>query len=254
MQVPINMLTWGYEMERFIKNYDPKDITLDLLYNTNDWDLIELNYDLDPAKLTEWWTDVQSKFPHLFFGFNDNAHKLDLEKSKELVEQGYCGYYCGPIEGLTLAWPVDRDEPLPPPTQANLELFPEVNKDTFFHDAKIMEKFEYGYFKEIVETLGRDAFRQAIITLHYPGMYIKQHIDSKVLKLHIPIETNENACFTFGENRETATSYHFKLGKIYILNTGDWHGTSNDSEFRRAHIITRIADWHILDVINMTNE
>ena len=156
MQVPINMLTWGYEMNRFIKNYDPKDITLDLLYNTNDWDLIELNYDLDPAKLTEWWTDVQSKFPHLFFGFNENTHKLDLEKSKELVEQGYCGYYCGPIEGLTLAWPVDRDEPLPPPTQANLELFPEVNKDTFFHDAKIMEKFEYGYFKEIVETFGEE--------------------------------------------------------------------------------------------------
>jgi len=26
-------------MNRFIKNYNPKDITLDLLYNTNDWDL-----------------------------------------------------------------------------------------------------------------------------------------------------------------------------------------------------------------------
>ena len=240
---------------RIIKDYDPKNhnITKEFLYDSNDWDLIELAYDLDVDKLQTWWKDVQEQFPHMFFGFNENSHKLELEKSKQLVEQGYCGYYCGPIQGLTLAWPVERDEPLPPPTQANLELFPEVNRETFFHDAEIMSKFEFGYFKDMLDTLGRDSFRQAIITLHYPGMYIKQHIDSKVLKLHIPVETNEHAYFHFGEDRETTTTYHLKLGKAYILNTGDWHGTSNESDLRRAHIITRIADWHILDVIALSN-
>ena len=34
---------------RVIKDYDPANhnITEDLLYNTNDWDLVELNYNID---------------------------------------------------------------------------------------------------------------------------------------------------------------------------------------------------------------
>jgi hypothetical protein len=199
--------------------------------------------------ITEKELEIKTNFGHMLFNFNDNSNKLELEKSKELVEQGYCGYYCGPIDGITLAWPVERDEPLPPPVQANLEMFPEVNRKTFFDDAKIMPKFEFGYFKELVDTLGRDSFRQSIITRHHPGMYIRQHIDSKVLKLHIPIESNENSLFHFGKDRDR--SYHLKVGKVYILNTGDWHGTSNDTDEIRSHIITRIADWQIDHVLSL---
>jgi len=241
-------------MTRIIKDYDPKNhnITLDFLYNTNDWDLIELNYSLDPAALLQWWNDVLEKFPHMIFNFNEHFEKLELEKSKEMVTQGYCGYYCGPIDGVTLAWPKERDEPLPPPVQANLDIFPEVNRNTFFDDAVIMDKFKFGYFKEMLDILGVDAFRQAIVTRHYPGMYINQHIDSKVLKLHIPIE-GDNSKFIFGKNKEHG-EYRVQPGKIYILNTGDWHGTTNESDHCRSHIITRIADWHILNVIGMTND
>ena len=137
-----------------------------------------------------------------------------------------------------------------PPAQANLNIFPEVKYDTFIDDAKIMKKFNIGYLKEMIDLLGEDSFRQAIITTHHPGMYIRQHIDSKVLKLHIPVETHENAYFHFGKDKEIG-KYHMKLGKVYILNTGDWHGTTNEGEHKRSHIITRVLPDQIQKIIRL---
>lgn len=236
-----------------IKNYHPSNhnITEDLLYETNNWDLIELNYNVDSDSLKDWWSTMLESNPDLVFNFNIHHEKLNIEKSKEMVESGYCGYYCGPIDGITLAWPTERYEPLPPPFQCNRELYPEINSDTFIDDAKILPKFLFGYFKELVDELGVDAFRQAIVSRHYPGMFIKQHIDSKRLKLHIPIETSEDSFFHFGKNRER--SYHMKQGKIYILNTGDWHGTSNDSDNERVHLITRVTREHVMNIIGLEN-
>jgi hypothetical protein len=241
-------------MNKIIKNYDPKNhgMTLDFLYNSNDWSIVELNYNLDPLKLSEWYETICTQFNYLRYSFNEMPEKLNLEKSKEMVTQGYCGYYCGPTDGITFAWPIERDDPLPPPVQANLEMYPEINLKTFYNDAKIMNKFRFGYLNEMLEILGEDNFRQMVITTHHPKMYIRQHIDSKVLKLHIPVETNENAFFHFGPNKEV--KYHMKLGKIYILNTGDWHGTTNESDFKRSHIITRASPDHILKIIELTND
>lgn len=241
-------------MERIIKNYNPLDINLTstFLYESNDWDLVELNYNLDVTKLTEWYNEVSDKFSYLRYDFNSMPEKLNLEKSKEKVENGYCGYYCGPIDGITFSWPIDRDEPLPPPTQANLDIFPEINYETFFHDAKLMNKFRFGYLNEMLNILDEDNFKQMIITTHYPNMYIRQHIDSKVLKMHIPVETHEGALFHFGPNRER--SYHLKLGKAYILNTGDWHGTSNNGNRTRSHIITRVSPLKLDNLLKLTND
>lgn len=238
---------------RVIKDYSPTDhtITNDLLYNTNDWDLVELNYNLDSASLKKWWYEMLDKFPGTLFNFNKNYDMLNLEKSKQMVEQGYCGYYCGPIDGITLAWPKERYEPLPPPVQCNPELYPEVDMSTFNAVAKILPNFKFGYFEEMVNVLGENSFRQAVTSRHYPGMYIKQHKDSKVLKLHIPIESDDNSYFHFGEDR--SRKYHLKEGKVYILNTGDWHGTSNETEHFRTHIITRVDPGHVQTILSLVN-
>lgn len=239
---------------RVIKDYDPINhgITEEFLRESNDWDLVELNYNIDSVRFKQWWDDVLTKFPETIFNFNQHHEMLNLEKSKEMVESGYCGYYCGPIDGITIAWPIERYEPLPPPVQCNPEKFPEVNMETFIHDAEIMPNFKFGYFSELVDALGWDAFRQTVTSRHYPGMYIRQHIDSKRLKLHIPIETSEGSYFHFGKNRDR--SYHMKLGKAYILNTGDWHGTSNDTEHFRTHMISRIIQGHIPKLLSLTND
>jgi hypothetical protein len=235
---------------RIIKNYNPDELTNDFLYNTNDWDLIELNIELDKEKLTNWYSNLCKDFEHLRFQFNKFPEKLNLDLSKKMVEQGHCGYFCGPIDGITLAWPEERYEPLPPPAQANKEMYPEINYDTFVDDAKIMNNFKAGYLKEMLDLLGEDSFRQAVITTHYPGMYIKQHRDSKVLKLHIPVETHDNAFFHFGKDKERS-QYNMKLGKIYILNANDWHGTTNEGDKNRSHLITRILPEQVQKVIRL---
>ena len=66
---------------RIIKNYDPSKITKEFLYNTNDWDLIELNYNINSTKLKQWWDTVLEKFPHMIFDFNTHFEKLELEKT-----------------------------------------------------------------------------------------------------------------------------------------------------------------------------
>jgi len=240
-------------MDRVIKDYMPSNhgITKKFLYESNDWDIIELNYSIDINALQDWFKTLETDFSYLKYDFNKMHNLLNLELSKQMVEQGYCGYYCGPIYGYTLAWPIERYEPLPPPVQANLDLFPEVNLDTFNTDAKILSKVRFGYFDYLVNDLGEDVFRQLVVTNHLPKMYIRQHIDSKVLKLHIPIFTDENAVFHFGKNKER--NYHMKAGKAYILNPGDWHGTENNSNVTRSHIITRIAEEKVLELIEKTN-
>lgn len=238
---------------RVIKDYDPTNhnITNEFLIESNDWDLVELNYNLDGAQLKQWWDEILLQFPNTIFNFNKNYDKLNLEKSKEMVENGYCGYYCGPIDGITLAWPVEKYEPLPPPHQCNVEMYPEVNIDTFIHDAKVLPKYKFGYYSFLIDLFGEDAFRQSIASRHYPGMYIRQHLDSKRLKLHIPVETTEETLFHFGKERER--KYHMKLGKAYILNTGDWHGTSNETPNFRTHLISRIMPSQLQHIISLTN-
>jgi hypothetical protein len=105
----------------------------------------------------------------------------------------------------------------------------------------------------MVDTIGKDAFRQAIIVCHHPTMKILQHQDSPdCLKLHIPIKTNKDAVFKFGKDGER--EYHLKEGKVYLLNTGIWHGTDNPSPTQeRIHIITRITGEHLSRVM-MLNE
>ena len=236
---------------RVIKNYDMDNVTNEFLYSSHDWDLVELNYSLDADKLSAWYQEIYQEFMFMRFAFNDNPQKLDLEKSAELVSRGHCGIYCGPIDGLTLAWPTERYEPLPPPVQCNPEVFPEVNYETFFDDAKLLKRFVKGYFAEMIDVLGEDSFHQAIIATHHDGMFIRPHVDSNVLKLHIPVETHPGSLFHFGPNNER--SYHMKLGKIYLLNTKAWHGTTNNGG-KRSHIITRVADSHLQTILGLTNE
>ena len=240
---------------RIITNYDPKNhnLTNEFLFETNDWDLIELNYNLDVSKLQGWYDEFVKTFGYLKFSFDDHSEKLELERSKYMVDNGYCGQYCGPIEGITLAWTEERYEPLPPTKQFNKEMFPGIDPEVFRNESRVLERFRYGYFNELLTLMGEDAWRKALITIHHPGMYIRQHLDSKDLKMHIPIYSNDKALFHFGKDRDR--SYHMKVGKAYILNTDDWHGTSNDTtDGYKIHFISRVKPSVMQNIISLTNE
>jgi len=237
---------------RIIKDYDLNDerITLEYLYDTDDWDLVECNLNLDPIKLEKYYNDFVDQFDHLKFYFSAYPEKVDIDKSKRLFqEEGKPGIGCGPIFGFTLAWPSERYEPLPAPSQLNKSMYPEVNYETFIDDAKILTKFNFGYLTELIDLLGFDALRQPVMATHHPGMTIGQHTDRKdPLKLHIPIITNNDACFLFGKEKERC--YHMKVGKVYILNTGYPHGTENPTGLR-THLISRILKYHTPYVLGL---
>lgn len=235
-----------------IKNYNPVDYPAEYLYAHDDWDLVEFNFNINSSLLQQWYNELLIDFKENIFAFNEFQERLNVEKSKEMVEQGYCGVYCGPIDAITLAWPKERYEPLPPPSQCNPDMFPEVVKDTFINDALLLGKYNKGYFNTMVNAMGKDAFRQAIVVRHHPTMKILQHQDTPdCLKLHIPVSTNKDAVFKFGENAER--EYHLKEGKAYLLNTGIWHGTANLSTTDyRIHIITRITREHLSYTLGLT--
>ena len=54
---------------RVIKNYNPKDINLDMLYNDTSWGAIELNLKLDHTQLLEYYQKIKSDFSHVHMDF-----------------------------------------------------------------------------------------------------------------------------------------------------------------------------------------
>jgi hypothetical protein len=232
---------------RVIKNYEPKDINMDMLYNDTSWGAIELNLNLDANQLLEYYQKIKNDFSHVYFDFYKFPERLKIEISKQYMELGYCGYYCGPISGYTLAWPVEKYEPLPPSGQANADMFPEILDPEFYEKSNVLPKYRFGYMNYLLEWLGNDSLKQCIITIHGPTAKINTHTDSSVKKLHIPLVTNEQAFFCFGKDREV--KFNMKVGKAYILNTNAYHGTENNGSTDRAHIITRIDEDVIMKVV-----
>ena len=109
---------------KMIKDYKANDIDINDLHTNKDWDIIELNWKLDPVKAEEYFNQVEEKFrKETYFNFTDFPDLLDIEISKQYMEGNYCGYYCGPIGGYTIGWPIDRDIPIPPPNQVNKEVY-----------------------------------------------------------------------------------------------------------------------------------
>jgi hypothetical protein len=103
-----------------------------------------------------------------------------------------------------------------------------------------MKVYKFGILNSMIETLTLPALRQMLIALHPPGLKVDTHTDGKTRKLHVPFYTNKDAVFTFGENRER--KYHMELGKGYIINTLVPHGTENNGNTERVHLLSRVDD------------
>ena len=47
---------------KMIKDYNAKDIDINGLHTSKDWDIIELNWQLDPVKAEEYFNEVEKNF------------------------------------------------------------------------------------------------------------------------------------------------------------------------------------------------
>lgn len=209
------------------------------LRNSRDWHFIELKLDIDVARLVDWYKVVSTELEHLKFNFSKKDLILPLEEQTD-----DSSVLLGGIHSYGLSWPVEQDLPLPPRFAARPDLYPETvtTEDDFNSQVKVMQKYKFGYFKELYEQLGEDFFAWARITVHDPGAEIKSHTDGtkNVFRIHIPIVTNKDAYFYWGDAK-----YNFEVGKVYLINTSAVHSTINSGTSERAHIIThpRNVSW-----------
>jgi hypothetical protein len=201
------------------------------LRTSTDWDFIELNIAIDIDKLQLWYADVNKQFPHLKFSFALTEYVIPNKKQSILN---------GGIHSFGISWPVEQQLPIPPKYAARPELYPETNlTDKEFNDQmKAMERYKFGYFKELFDKLGEETFSWSRITIHDPKANIDPHIDGpQTIRLHIPIVTNSQAWFFWGDKK-----YNFIPGKVYLINTSAVHYTVNEGDTERAHIISHPAN------------
>ena len=79
------------------------------------------------------------------------------------------------------------------------------------------------------------------------GKSLRKHTDNidddilrkKIVRLHIPIRTNDQVVFTVYENNDDEMGMHLNLktGKYYYLDVSQPHAVSNNSPFDRYHLV-----------------
>ena len=235
-------------MSQYIKNYNAADFT-DNFIKSNDWDIIELNVQLDPVQLTEYINQVKTTLAHLYFDFTYKDY-LRPDVYERFIKENKVFNYAGNIGGWTVSWPADRDIPCPGQHQALPEKYPELENCDFYYDSTIMSCYNFGYLKTIREHLTDASLRQMLFSKHHPGLDVLKHVDGPRKKLHIPFETNPDVVFAFGDDLER--SYHMELGKIYMINPLVPHGTSNDGNTDRIHLLTRVDFDYMPTLFSMT--
>lgn len=189
------------------------------------FDIKELpNFKFSHQKLLNYYNEVVEKFQHLKWT-PTNIDTMDHNVSK------------------VYSWAIQsnlKDPKLPCPP------YDIKHDDDVTGDFQTPTELLYGPVKIIV-----DAFpdiRQTVISAHPPGTLIKEHVDNdEFIKIHIPIITNKQSYFTFTDKK-----YNLEIGKAYLINTTLKHGTINEGDNDRVHLIFKLPVEHV-DLILSNN-
>lgn len=215
-------------MDRYIT--DVSLLTAEDLKNY-DWDIIELNIDINHSEVRDWFNIISEKFGNMQF----NVSKTELmkpeirDRMKEFQEQ----HLWGTPKQWTLQWSVQRDDAIPFRYIADPAQYPEILEDDF--DKKFntpLEQYYFGGFKKLVELLGDGAWEVARLVQLDKDTGLKKHVDIQppqfLPRMHYQIEYTQNAAWWFGENMER--KYVLENGKLYIMNTAVLHTAKNEDE------------------------
>lgn len=190
-----------------------------------DFDIKELpNIKFSIESLREYYETVKNNFQHLKWtanGFDQKNHKVS-----EL--------YSWAIQSNLK----DISKPCPPyDIKHDIEVI-----GTFDNPTELL----FGFGKIVVDAIPN--IRQTVISAHPRGTVIEQHIDNtEFLKIHIPIYTNDESYFSFGDK-----NYNLQAGKAYLVNTTKSHGTVNDGTDDRIHFIFKIPIGSIDEILTTT--
>ena len=100
--------------------------------------------------------------------------------------------------------------------------------------------------REMISKLPCD-FERIRFTKLVAGKALKKHTDNidddiknkKIVRLHIPIRTNEDVIFTFYENEKDSKGklFNLKTGHYYYLDVTKPHSVRNNSNIDRYHLV-----------------
>lgn len=211
---------------------------------SDSWDIINCKISLDVDGLVDWYNIICEAYKHLRFDFSVSSVLKEEYVTKDDT-YGYDNVLKGNIFSWTLDWPVEKELPIPPVFAANEDLFPELKENQKF---VLQEKYKFGYFNDVCKKLGSDFFKYSRITVHDTNAVIEKHTDGiKGIRVHIPIISNNESKFLFGEKLDR--EYVLEPGNVYIINTQVPHSTVNKGP-TRAHIITDPGIDKILGLLN----
>jgi len=235
---------------RYLKHCNPVDLTKEFLAS-KDWDIIEINLTIDPIQLFEYYHILKTELADFCFSF-DSKDYLRPEIYERFQKEGKVGNYIGNVSAWSVSWPINRDIPCPSRFQADPNVYPEIkdiSQMDFAETAHPQPRYVFGILEKLLNRLSERALRQMLVSNHPAGLQVANHVDSDLKKLHIPLYTNSNAVFTFGENDERV--YQMEVGKIYIINPIVPHGTFNGGDTERTHLLSRIDLDYIPEVVGM---
>jgi hypothetical protein len=175
------------------------------------------NIKFDTNELVEYFHKLETDYQHLKWtvpdGMNKLTHKVD-------------NMYSWAIQSNMK----DPSKPCPPYHIENKE-------DSDLNDSfQVPTELIFGFGKKIVDSFPN--IRQTVITCHPPNTFIDQHIDSdNYVKVHIPIKTNKNSYFIFEDEK-----FNLEVGNAYLVNTALMHGTDNQGDSDRIHLIFKITE------------
>ena len=237
--------------------------------NSKDWDIIELDWNLDSLFLQSWYEQVHEQYNHLYFSWRkeeylkEKYHLKNIDtafagevgaEGRGVHDEGYhiIKYIKDQLEipeeilVMEISWYCEKEIPCTPKWAGREDLYPELINPG---EKTVQEKFKFGYFKKLYDQLGEAVWRDTSIRHHQPGVVLGKHIDGPdVQRLHIPVDSDPNALFLYGENLER--EYNMKPGKAYVINAAIPHGTINKSKESRVHIQTKPTHENLLKILN----
>ena len=171
--------------------------------------IIPLDNEFNLNELLEYYNTLERDYQHLKWTFKNDVEDAD----KGHKHDGIFGW--GIQSNLN-----DLSKPCPPY---------DIHKERtdVYRDTELV----FGFAKKIIDYF--PGVRQLGIAGHPHGVEILQHKDNdEFYKIHIPIITNDEAYFVFGDD-----NYVMKPGKMYFVETEIMHGTVNNGLTPRVHML-----------------
>lgn len=171
--------------------------------------IVPLDIEFNLNELLEYYNTLERDYQHLKWTFKNDVEDAD----KGHKHDGIFGW--GIQSNLN-----DLSKPCPPY---------DIHKERtdVYRDTELV----FGFAKKIIDYF--PGVRQLGIAGHPHGVEILQHKDNdEFYKIHIPIITNDEAYFVFGDD-----NYVMKPGKMYFVETEIMHGTVNKGLTPRVHML-----------------